>query len=99
MLNVERLRVLREVGTRGSFSEAADVLSFTQSAVSQAIATLEAETGVKLIERARRGARPTAAGAVLIDHTETILARLDAAEADIAAIAGLRGGRPRVAPF
>ena len=53
MLNVQRLRVLREVAARGSFSAAADSLSYTQSAVSQAVATLEAETGATLIERDR----------------------------------------------
>ena len=52
MLNVQRLRVLREVLAQGSFSEAANALNYTQSAVSQAIATLEAEAGVTA-DRAR----------------------------------------------
>src|ERR1700739_601371 len=55
MLNVARLRVLKEVAYRGSFSAAAEALSYTQSAVSQQIATLEAETGVALLERHPRG--------------------------------------------
>jgi DNA-binding transcriptional LysR family regulator len=97
MLNVQRLRVLREVATRGSFTAAAEALSYAQSAVSQAVATLEAETGVTLIER--RGVRPTAAGAALVAHTEGILARLDAAEAELTAIVGVRGGRLRMASF
>jgi DNA-binding transcriptional LysR family regulator len=99
MLNVQRLRVLREVATRGSFSAAAEALSYTQSAVSQAIATLEAEAGVQLIERDRRGVRATAAGAVLVGHADGLLARLEAAEADLAAIVGVRGGRLRMASF
>lgn len=99
MLNVQRLRVLREVANRGSFTAAADALSYAQSAISQAVATLEAETGVTLIERDRRGVRPTAAGAALVVHAEGILARLDAAEAELAAIAGARGGRLRMASF
>jgi DNA-binding transcriptional LysR family regulator len=99
MLNVQRLKVLREVAARGSFSEAADALSYTQSAVSQAVARLEAEMGVTLIERDRRGVRPTGAGAALVDHADGILSRLDAAEADVAAIAGARGGRLRMASF
>ena len=93
MLNVQRLKVLREVAARGSFSAAAEALSYTQSAVSQAVATLEAETGVTLIERDRRGVRPTAAGAALVEHAEGILAQLEAAEAEVAAIAG-SPGRP-----
>jgi DNA-binding transcriptional LysR family regulator len=99
MLNVQRLRVLREVVARGSFSAAADALDYTQPAISQAIATLEAETGTTLIERDRRGLRPTEAGAVLVQHTEGILARLQAAEDELKAIIGVRGGRLRMASF
>src|ERR1700752_2983057 len=99
MLNVQRLKVLREVAARGSFSGAAEALSYTQSAVSQAVAKLEAEMGVPLIERDRRGVRPTAAGAALVDHADGIFARLEVAEAEVAAIAGVRGGRLRVASF
>jgi DNA-binding transcriptional LysR family regulator len=99
MLNVQRLRILREVVGRGSFSEAATALDYTQSAVSQAVATLEAEIGATLIERDRRGLRPTVAGAALVEHADGILARLEAAEDDLAAIIGLRGGRLRMASF
>ena len=99
MLNVQRLRVLREVVVQGSFSTAADALAYTQSAVSQAVATLEAETGATLVVRDRRGLRPTPAGAALVEHTEGILVRLEPAEEDLAAIVGLRGGRLRMASF
>jgi DNA-binding transcriptional LysR family regulator len=99
MLNVGRLRVLVEVARRGSFSGAADALSYTQSAVSQQVATLEAETGLTLLERHARGVRLTAAGEVLCEHAEGVLARLEAAEAELAAVAGLRAGRLRMASF
>jgi DNA-binding transcriptional LysR family regulator len=99
MLNVGRLRVLKEVAHRGSFSAAADALSYTQSAVSQQIAALEAETGMTLLERRPRGVSLTAAGQTLVGHAEGILARLDAAEAALSSIAGLRGGRLRMASF
>ena len=99
MLNVQRLRVLREVASSGSFSRAAEALSYTQSAVSQAVATLELETGATLLERDRRGVRPTAVGAALVAHADAILARLDAAETDLAAIVGGRAGRLRMASF
>jgi DNA-binding transcriptional LysR family regulator len=99
MLNVARLRVLREVAERGSFSAAADALSYTQSAVSQQIAALEAETGMTLLERGSRGVRLTEAGRTLVEHTEGILARLAAAEEELAALAGLRGGQLRMASF
>jgi DNA-binding transcriptional LysR family regulator len=99
MLNVQRLKVLREVLAQGSFSEAASALNYTQSAVSQAIATLESEAGVPLIERDRRGLRPTTAGERLAEHAGRILTQLDAAEAELGAIAGVAGGELRLASF
>lgn len=99
MLDVRRMRVLREVATRGSFSAAADALSYTQSAVSQQIAALEREAGTILVERNARGVRLTDAGRVLVEHADAILARLSDAEAELEAIAGLRGGRLRMAAF
>jgi molybdate transport repressor ModE-like protein len=99
MLDVRRMRVLREVALQGSFSAAAEALSFTQSAVSQQIAALEREAGTILVERGARGVRLTEAGEALVRHTETILARLSEAEAELEAIAGLRGGRLRMAAF
>ena len=99
MLDVKRLRVLREVAARGSFSAAADSLSYTQSAISQQIAALEREAGAQLVERSARGVRLTDAGAALVAHTDAILARLDAAERELEAIAGLRGGHLRIVAF
>ncbi|HEY8584433.1 MAG TPA: LysR family transcriptional regulator [Capillimicrobium sp.] len=99
MLDVKRLRVLREVSLQGSFSGAAEALSYTQSAVSQQIAALEREAGTLLVERGARGVRLTEAGRALVVHTDAILARLQAAEAELEAIAGLRGGSLRVVTF
>ena len=99
MLNSNRLNVFREVVEHGSFSAAADALSYSQSAVSQAIATLEGETGAPLIERSRGGVRPTPAGAALAGHVGGILAQMEAAEAELAAIAAGHGGRLRTASF
>jgi DNA-binding transcriptional LysR family regulator len=99
MLSLARLRVLVEVVSSGSFSGAAEALSYTQSAVSQSIARLESETGATLVVRDRRGVRPTAAGETLVAHAEAILARVDAAQAELAAVLGVRAGRLRVASF
>jgi DNA-binding transcriptional LysR family regulator len=99
MLHLGRLRVLSEVIARGSFSGAAEALSYTQSAVSQSIARLEAETGTPLVVRDRKGVRPTAAGATLVEHADAIFAQVEAAEADLDAVLGVRGGRLRVASF
>jgi DNA-binding transcriptional LysR family regulator len=99
MLDVRRMKVLREVAARGSFSAAAEALSFTQSAISQQIAALERETGTKLVERGARGIRMTEAGEVLVRHADAVLARLSSAEDELAALAGLRGGRLRLSAF
>jgi DNA-binding transcriptional LysR family regulator len=99
MLDVRRMRVLREVAVRGSFSAAAEALSFTQSAVSQQIAALEREAGATLVQRSARGVKLTEAGEAVVRHAEAIMARLAEAEAELEAIAGLRGGRLRMASF
>lgn len=99
MLDVRRMKVLREVAARGSFSAAAESLSFTQSAISQQVAALERETGAKLVDRGPRGIRLTQAGEVLVRHADAVLARLACAEEELQALAGLRGGRLRLSTF
>ena len=99
MLDVKRLRVLREVAAHGSFSAAAESLAYTQSAVSQQIAALEREAGTVLVDRNARGVKLTDAGEALVRHADAILARLADAEAELEAIAGLRGGRLRLVAF
>ncbi len=99
MLDVRRLRVLREVARRGSLAGAAEVLSYTPSAVSQQIAVLEREAGTRLLERRARGVVLTEAGRTLVEHAETILDQLDAAERALAALADLKRGQLRMASF
>src|SRR3954468_11436748 len=99
MLDVKRMRILKEVADRGSFSAAAEALSYTQSAVSQQIAALEREASTQLVTRGSRGIRLTEAGEALVKHADAILTRLADAEAELEAIAGLRGGRLRLAAF
>jgi DNA-binding transcriptional LysR family regulator len=99
MLDVKRMRILKEVADRGSFSAAAEALSYTQSAVSQQIAALEREASTQLVTRGSRGIKLTEAGEALVRHADAILTRLADAEAELEAIAGLRGGRLRMAAF
>jgi DNA-binding transcriptional LysR family regulator len=99
MLDVRRMKVLREVATQGSFSAAAEALNFTQSAVSQHVAALERESGATLVRRNSRGVTLTDAGRALVAHADAILARIECAEEELADIAGLRGGRLRLACF
>lgn len=99
MLELRRLRLLRELHERGTIAAVADALQFTPSAVSQQLALLERETGVRLLERAGRGVRLTDAALVLVEHAEALLERAARAEADLAAAAGTIAGRARIATF
>jgi DNA-binding transcriptional LysR family regulator len=90
MLDVRRMKVLREVALRGSIAGAAEALRFTPSAVSQQLAKLEREAGVALLERGPRSVRLTEAGRRLVEHADVILERLAEAEADIRELAGVQ---------
>jgi DNA-binding transcriptional LysR family regulator len=99
MLELRRLRLLRELKERGTIAAVADALQFTPSAVSQQLALLEREAGVALLERAGRGVRLTDAALGLVEHAEALLERAALAEADLAAAAGTVAGRARIAGF
>src|SRR5215212_9704489 len=99
MLELRRLRLLRELRDRGTIAAVADALRFTPSAVSQQLGLLEREAGVRLLERAGRGVRLTDAGLVLADHAAALLDRTALAEADLAAASGAVTGRGRIAGF
>ena len=99
MLELRRLRLLRELNERGTIAAVADALQFTPSAVSQQLALLEREAGVRLLERAGRGVRLTDAALVLVEHAQALLERAALAEADLAAAAGTVAGRGRIAGF
>ncbi|HWG25240.1 LysR family transcriptional regulator [Actinospica sp.] len=99
MLDVHRLRLLRELDRRGTLKAVAEALSYSPSAISQQLSQLEAETGVTLLEPAGRGVRLTAQARILVAHTEVILERLELAEADLRASLTEVGGTLRVASF
>jgi DNA-binding transcriptional LysR family regulator len=99
MIDLRRLRLLRELEMRGTITAAAHSLSFTPSAVSQQLARLEQETGVALLEKVGRGVKLTDAGRILAAHAERILDSVEAAEADLAAQAGVVRGQLRVGTF
>jgi DNA-binding transcriptional LysR family regulator len=92
---------LEAVARTGSFGKAALSLGYTQSAVSQQIATLERQVGQKLVERPG-GPKPvslTEAGRLLLTHAEAIAARVAAAQADLAALGDGEAGALRVGVF
>ena len=97
MLDLRRLRLLRELSARGTIGAVAEALSYSPSAVSQQLAQLEREAGVPLLERAGRNVRLTAAAQTLVGHTDAMLARMEEAEADLEATAEQLTGTLRVA--
>src|ERR1700759_3606475 len=97
MLDLRRLRLLRELAARGTIGAVAEALSYSPSAVSQQLAQLEREAGVPLLERVGRNVRLTGAAQTLGGHTDALLARLEAAEADLQAAAEQITGTLRVA--
>lgn len=99
MLDLVRLRVLAAVAAHGSVTAAAKALHYSQPSVSHHLARLEAETGAQLLQRVGRGIALTAEGAQLACRAAEIVGRVDAADAELAALVGLRAGRVRVAAF
>jgi DNA-binding transcriptional LysR family regulator len=99
MLDVRRLRALREVALHGTIRAASEALSFTPSAVSQQLSALERELGYELLERRGRSVHLTPAGRILVERSEPILAQLAAAEAEARAVAGTSEPTVRVASF
>lgn len=92
MLDVRKLRLLRDLADRGTIAAVAAVHNYTPSAVSQQLAALEREAGTALLARTGRGVTLTTAGAVLAAHAEDVLAALERATAALAATrAGLSG--------
>ena len=97
-IEVRHLQALVAVAEAGTFGRAAEALGYTQSAVSQQIASLERTTGTAVFDRpgGPKPVRLTAAGEVLLEHARTVLATLRMAEADIDAITTGNRGRLRV---
>src|SRR4051794_36510032 len=90
MLDVRKLRALREVALRQSFSGAADHLGYTQSAISQQISQLERQVGTQLLDRRGRSLRLTPAGRALVNCADAILRRMVDAEAELEAVTRAR---------
>jgi DNA-binding transcriptional LysR family regulator len=96
-LDVGRLRLLREVGLRGTIAGAARGLGLTPSAVSQQLAVLEREAGASLVDRSSRGVTLTGAGHALAARAGEVLDVLSAARADLDRLGGMPGGPVTIA--
>ncbi|SCF16800.1 LysR substrate-binding domain-containing protein [Micromonospora chokoriensis] len=87
-LDLRRLRFLRELEERGTLAAVAAALGYSPSTVSQQLALLEREVGVRLLDKAGRGVRLTDAGQLLAQHARVLLSAAEAAQADLAALSG-----------
>ncbi|MBG0740478.1 LysR family transcriptional regulator [Paeniglutamicibacter antarcticus] len=99
MLDVRRLRLLRELKIRGTLAAVAEALNFSPSSVSQQLALLEKEAGVALLRKSGRRVQLTPQAQILIDHTAELLETLERAEADLAASLTTVTGTVRLAVF
>jgi DNA-binding transcriptional LysR family regulator len=99
MLDIRRLRLLRELKIRGTLAGVADALAYSPSAVSQQLALLEKEVGVPLLQKVGRRVQLTPQAEILVTHTAQVLERLELAEAEVTASLTTVSGTVRVAVF
>ena len=99
MLDLRRLRLLREFRLRGSIAATAAALGYTPSAVSQQLAALEREAGAPLLDRTARSAELTDAGRTLAAYADQILDLVERAETDLSAQSSDPTGRVVVSAF
>jgi DNA-binding transcriptional LysR family regulator len=99
MLDVRRLRLLRELALHGTLSEVAEVLHQSPSSVSQQLSLLEREVGVELLRKVGRRVELTPAAELLVEHTTEILSRLEQAEAAVSSLADEVAGTVQIAAF
>ncbi|MGO4702504.1 LysR family transcriptional regulator [Dyella sp. 2RAB6] len=98
MFDLTRLRLFRELARRGTMTAVAEAFGMTSSAVSQHLATLERESGMRLLERVGRGVQLTPEGMRLAAHAEAILRTVELAELDLRSAAA-PGGSLAIATF
>ncbi|PJJ65193.1 LysR substrate-binding domain-containing protein [Compostimonas suwonensis] len=99
MLELRRLRLLRELKVRGTLSGVADALSYSPSSVSQQLALLEQEAGVTLFIKSGRKVQLTPQAELLVEHTTHLLERMELAETELRASLTEVTGTVRVAVF
>jgi DNA-binding transcriptional LysR family regulator len=99
MLDVRRLRLLRELKIRGTLAEVATALNQSPSSISQQLAQLERETGVALMRKVGRRVQLTPQAEILIGHTAAVLDRLELAESEMTASLATATGVVRAAVF
>src|SRR3954468_9527524 len=99
MLDPRRLLTFRKVAHRASFSRAAEALALTQPAVSQQVAALERQAGVRLLERGPGGLTLTPAGERLLPHADVVADRLELAAGQLGELTAHAARELRIGAF
>jgi DNA-binding transcriptional LysR family regulator len=99
MIDLRRLRALRELADRGTIAATADALHLTPSAVSQQLAALEREVGQPLLEPNGRSVRLTSAATAVLAHADALFSEVERMDATLAALAGGAVGAVRIGAF
>jgi len=89
-MNLRQLELFVSIVETGSFSRCAEAAAVTQSTVSQHVAALEAEVGMRLLDRTGRGVQATRAGELFLKHARRVLAERDALVQTMAGFGGLK---------
>jgi DNA-binding transcriptional LysR family regulator len=99
MIDLRRLRTLRELADRGTLAATADALHLTSSAVSQQLAVLEREVGQPLLEPNGRTVRLTPAARAVLAHADALFSEVERMDATLAGLADGALGEVRVGAF
>jgi len=99
MIDLRRLRALRELADRGTIAATADALHLTPSAVSQQLSALEREIGQPLLEPNGRTVRLTSAATAVLAHADVLFSEVERMDATLASLAGGAVGTVRVGAF
>ena len=99
MLDLRRLRLLRELKVRGTIAAVAEALAYSPSSISQQLALLETEAGVPLLVKSGRRVQLTPQAEVLVAHTAVLLERVELMEAELVSSLTEVRGTVRLAVF
>jgi DNA-binding transcriptional LysR family regulator len=99
MYDLRHLQALIAVSRTGSYTAAAEILGYSQPAVSYQMRQLQREAGARLVIQTGRGVKLTQAGNALAKHAEIVLAAMRAADDELAALGALSGAEVRIEAF
>ena len=97
--NIQKYMALVKTVEYGSFTKAAEALSYSQSGISRMINDLEKEWNVSLLERGRAGVRLTSDGLKLLPNARRVCEEYEKLQMQVDEINGLQSGLIRIGTF